>query len=547
MDSRSVRETDSPSASSSILPHLRASRRASVTSLSNSAQLDKESLTQALDHIHSTASQTETLTTFNEYTSPPSSSSGLDSRGLASELQGGLSGLYTRLRASVGNVKDIVNLGGDDAGQETTSSLKSFKSPIQSPAPSNQSIAESNRAVSSSTNELHIQRVSVTASGQPSPVGARISDTLPIEKGGVTKLSKPLANTGTSSRSAVGSFASVKSPLTTLTQASLPTTVSPAVAEVNISAVRPQGSLSSQVSNVNGGENTLPHEAGRHAPTPRVPNGAATNAFTDSSDKVTLETQASEETDNRTSNLPVNGAERISGDAGFTSQDESFGFGEAVRANSQVSQDTVQPFPDMEVGNNDENVLVSSSDGDDDTNGRPRIVATTANAQDDVFQSSKPQLGADLTNEPVKGASYQHLELPLMRPLGPSLMTESHTSNPSISPVSSSGAGADHSATIPFDKQSRSNSEKYTHPFNVKSSATQLTPLVSVYNRDPTTMNVFSQVKNKVLNKQYWMKDENARDCFCCGDPFSTFRRKHHCSKSQKKAFCCSDFHEVCH
>lgn len=27
------------------------------------------------------------------------------------------------------------------------------------------------------------------------------------------------------------------------------------------------------------------------------------------------------------------------------------------------------------------------------------------------------------------------------------------------------------------------------------------------------------------------MKDENAKDCFYCGDPFTTFRRKHHCSK----------------
>ncbi|KAF2148717.1 hypothetical protein K461DRAFT_282187 [Myriangium duriaei CBS 260.36] len=38
-----------------------------------------------------------------------------------------------------------------------------------------------------------------------------------------------------------------------------------------------------------------------------------------------------------------------------------------------------------------------------------------------------------------------------------------------------------------------------------------------------------AHLKRRVVSKEFWMKDENARDCFYCGDPFSTFRRKHHC------------------
>ncbi|KAL1612984.1 Mitochondrial distribution and morphology protein 12 [Paraconiothyrium brasiliense] len=38
-----------------------------------------------------------------------------------------------------------------------------------------------------------------------------------------------------------------------------------------------------------------------------------------------------------------------------------------------------------------------------------------------------------------------------------------------------------------------------------------------------------SQVPRKLLSREYWMRDENAKDCFNCGDAFSTFRRKHHC------------------
>ena len=38
-----------------------------------------------------------------------------------------------------------------------------------------------------------------------------------------------------------------------------------------------------------------------------------------------------------------------------------------------------------------------------------------------------------------------------------------------------------------------------------------------------------SHLKRRVISKAFWMKDENAKDCFSCGQAFSTFRRKHHC------------------
>lgn len=40
---------------------------------------------------------------------------------------------------------------------------------------------------------------------------------------------------------------------------------------------------------------------------------------------------------------------------------------------------------------------------------------------------------------------------------------------------------------------------------------------------------VVNKLRSKLLNKEFWMRDENAKDCFHCGEPFSTFRRKHHC------------------
>ncbi|KAG0667931.1 1-phosphatidylinositol-3-phosphate 5-kinase [Maudiozyma exigua] len=37
------------------------------------------------------------------------------------------------------------------------------------------------------------------------------------------------------------------------------------------------------------------------------------------------------------------------------------------------------------------------------------------------------------------------------------------------------------------------------------------------------------QSSRNVLSKEYWMKDESSKECFTCGKPFTTFRRKHHC------------------
>lgn len=35
--------------------------------------------------------------------------------------------------------------------------------------------------------------------------------------------------------------------------------------------------------------------------------------------------------------------------------------------------------------------------------------------------------------------------------------------------------------------------------------------------------------RQPLISKEYWMKDESAKECFSCGKPFTTFRRKHHC------------------
>ncbi|KZZ91258.1 phosphatidylinositol-4-phosphate 5-kinase fab1 [Ascosphaera apis ARSEF 7405] len=52
------------------------------------------------------------------------------------------------------------------------------------------------------------------------------------------------------------------------------------------------------------------------------------------------------------------------------------------------------------------------------------------------------------------------------------------------------------------------------------------------------------QIANKLLAREFWMKDENAKDCFHCGEPFTTFRRKHHC-RTCGQIFCSKCTHLI--
>lgn len=45
------------------------------------------------------------------------------------------------------------------------------------------------------------------------------------------------------------------------------------------------------------------------------------------------------------------------------------------------------------------------------------------------------------------------------------------------------------------------------------------------------------QLRKGTLTREFWMKDENCKDCFLCGKTFNTFRRKHHCRRSQSYSF----------
>lgn len=524
MGSKSTRDGDSPSASSFLLPQLRHSRRGSLASLSSANQLDKETLSQALDQIHSTASQTETLTTFNEYTSPPTSSSGPDTKGIASELQGGLSGLYSRFRASVGNVKEIVNLGAEDVVVENAS-LKSPRGATHSPKPISKNVFESARGPSSSNSST--QATSAPGSGRQSPIGNVDTEGEHHETRQSLKLStKSLASASASAKSVNGSLAALKSPPVALTQAAQPTTIGPALADVNISAVKRAGVNADTVS---AARITTPTEPQRLAL-----NSRRQSYLAEPSAQAGVDASGSSLSEGPISRSPSQGGHKQQRDgpvpsdanSAFKSSDKNL-----VGGSRSASMDNVRPFLDLEDGPGETAfaAMGSSSDSNNIHTSRPAMIVTShGNGQDDLFTvpNSNSTRGAIVDNAARTGGAYQHLELPMHKTMAPPLITRSHSAN--LSPSRASSSDADSLNNSPLPTRSRKPAVGPHEALQTQSRPSQYITSVATH-RDPRTMNVFSQVKNKVLNKEYWMKDENARDCFYCGDSFSTFRRKHHC------------------
>ena len=524
MGSKSLRGSDSPSASSFLLPQLRHSRRGSLASLSSANQLDKEALSQALDQIHSTASQTETLTTFNEYTSPPASSSGPDAKGIASELQGGLSGLYSRIRASVGNVKDVVNLGAEDATVENEH-LKSPRAATHSPKPPSKTVFEHTRDTSSSN--CTTQTTSAPGSGRQSPQGHVDTERENYETRQSLKPStKSLASASISAKSGTGSLAVLKSPPVMLTQTTQPTTISPALADVNISAVKRAGTNTDLVSTARNKSPTEPQRLTRssqrqsYLTEPSAQGGL--DAFGSTLSEGPIRTSSQSDSKQQRDGPVLNDA-----NSGLHSSDRP-----VVGVSRTASTDSVLPFPDLE-DRPDATASASSSDPRKPHTNRPAMIVTNyGNEQDDMFSvpSSNNTRGAILEGAAETGGAYQHIELPLRKTMAPPLITRSHSSNLSQSRASSSDTESLNNSPLPTTRPRKPPAGPHEAISTQNGSPQYIAPAAN--HRDSRTMNVFSQVKNKVLNREYWMKDENARDCFYCGDSFSTFRRKHHCSKS---------------
>ncbi|KAH8906114.1 hypothetical protein BR93DRAFT_730274 [Coniochaeta sp. PMI_546] len=205
------------------------SRRDSIASISVSSQADKEQLALALGKIRTSASQSDVLTTFNDFTPAPGSLPTAESRSSAGELvQQGLSGLYSRFKEAVGVAgKPHASQEGEDGDLQDAASKRSSSTTTTSSKPPLTPLLRGESGATSSTFASHISSDLHTSGNTSSAVGAGDSRSLVLP-------SKSSATTMTASKSTTASTQSMPK----IAKAAMPTAATPSVAPVTVSAFK---------------------------------------------------------------------------------------------------------------------------------------------------------------------------------------------------------------------------------------------------------------------------------------------------------------------
>lgn len=413
-----VRENASPSASSIFLPLGRRGRGDSKSSLSN--PVDQDALQQALNTIHTAASQSHDLTVFNEYTDPPALTTDHDSKGIAGEIQGSLSGLYNKLMGSVAVSKDVVEARNTEVAKP------------------GQNSGTNSRSASRPASRVQSPRLQPFDPGQTVP--APLKSPQMSLKGNVA-----------SSKSSGGTTPALKSPLAGVHKAS-GLVAEPVVSESNVNAIS-SSTLHSR--------NTSQHD-GTVQNTKVTPEG-------DSLRRVLSKASSTEE-------------------SGTTSFEHRL-VSPKTTPLSPVERNQLTARKMHERG-------ISNGSVPDPARFLGDIAAPLSRSSTRIG-SPRPLSPREPESEPVKDVN--------VRPKQPRLpgfdLTRSSSTDSSLTAAQSTG---------PTPGQ--------LDGANREASAPAQPPKVS-----------FTLPRSKLLSKEFWMRDENARDCFHCGEPFSTFRRKHHC------------------
>ncbi|CAL8576848.1 Mitochondrial distribution and morphology protein 12 [Xanthoria parietina] len=472
MNSEHAATDKSPSTSTFDLLSKIHSRRGSIGSSAGASQLDRDTLAQSLDQINQYASRSDTLTTFNEYTSPPSSSQGGEAKGLAGDLQGGLSGFYRKVKASVGNVRDIVTQAGEHGAFDETP-LQSPKLAAPTPAPS--SLARAKPYSFLGPNDSAVS-LSHTQDAVHSPDPSTKESTEASKGANPGRSAKPNLVLGATTAPNKGSLTPnlpLKSPLAPL---ALPTTVvSPAIAEASGTDNRDDQKSQHAISTGKGGLSSRAEEQLHE--TVNKQKTSASHADTPTAPEARKEEYAQTIVDHT-----MEAAQRMKEPPSSQGVD-------GQRFESSKTQDldyftaTKPPLEPPRIVTHAGTPQKESS----------RTSHGTRPAKEELFDSSVTD---SLNKAPARGTD------PITPDMTPPVSVQrQQSSDLRRSDTSSLGP------TYPYPRMPSSKEQNFVN----------------------ISQSTLSQTRNRVLDKEYWMKDENARDCFYCGDPFSTFRRKHHC------------------
>ena len=445
----------SPSVASAFLP-LGRQRRGSVISVASN--MDKDTLNHALDHIHRAASGTDRLTTFNDFTPPPSSGLARDGLGFASDIQGSLTGLYGRLKATVGGLKD--GSGDQDStadGADDASSLRSERTAGSGRTPSSRYGPRKKRNPSPAMSNLSL--VVKPRNGSDASTDAA-EPTIPKGDAGREHLHVKTTSSASNSISmtdqpaavkAVAGLKPFKSPVAGVSET--------AIVETNVVAEKGQSNLKSLSIATSQNQSLLTSQA-----SDAVEMLKATDKRLSRGRTVDGESQKRESAPTIMTSAEVN-VERHPETPKVTSQRPS-----APSSSKDIPVTPPEKIPGKQIG--------------------------------DVLQAQH--------------MSEQGIQKPESQARAPflSLVRGHSTSSTAVSIASTTRHFEEHQ-------------EEAVHalgrlPSHVPSNSTHAKSI-------QTSTTVLTNMKKRVLSREYWMRDENAKDCFYCGDLFTTWRRKHHC------------------
>ncbi|EKV08092.1 1-phosphatidylinositol-3-phosphate 5-kinase (Fab1), putative [Penicillium digitatum PHI26] len=478
----------------------------------------------ALDNYHNAAYQSESLTLFNEFTSPPDPAATSDEKALSGELQGGLSGLYSRFRTSVGGVRDIVSGGGKSTDKNATEAPAIKGPPLE-------------RSIAKPVSDLATSSADYLPSQPNSSQGLRLhSPVVPdfhthqdlAQLSNLGKRSRISSKSGSiSSKASVSPSPGIKPSIAPLTKATGSAIVAdPAVTQLHVSVIG--NSDRSRSSSING-----PFQGNHNAESTSIGNKEGLL-------EISMSQTSSSWSQNLSSSPVLSTKMHDSHHEEFNSKDTLFSatYTADNQSRTSVPASNQQTLPEnssqstnMQSIKQSELVQDNSSQRSGE-NSKSRAYLPSEELKASVSKSKSLSISS-LDEAPYKAESLQtNMETNIPR--------ESANANepPKVAAPSRSNEESTPSiraARLPGYVISRASTAETT------TTVSSLPSLNTEFER-PTGQSlqarrqppaggdsVLSQLRSKLLSRDFWMRDENAKDCFHCGESFTTFRRKHHC------------------
>jgi 1-phosphatidylinositol-3-phosphate 5-kinase len=459
---------DSPvaPAAPSFLPLGLRSRRGSIASLSSAAPLDREQLSHALDKIHSTACQSEGLTTFNEFAPPPPSSSNTENKGLAGDiLQNGLSGLYSRFRGAVGAGKEKTGPSSNKGDNESIESVSVTSHHAPTPT------SKASTAPTKEDSRLTISPIplSTPSSRLQSPTTSSFAFNSSESQSQAMKSSKTSFTTSTPATSK--STASTRPSIAPMTKATISTAIVPTLVPVHVNAFKDGDKGRNAVSEVKSAK--IPE-----ATTPSAATGNYDNSGT-------------------------------------------FAFSQARRSRRSTLDGRAESDGSDDGAEGDALSAPVGADGSLDILKKAQSNAKTASLSLSSLKASEPtksNSSSRFPEGPMRPAAIERITQSHLPGYQASRTSSTDRSTAETSPVNTSAHNSVQHEIFADDGHPAA----YLGRLRI--------PGATANEGAPEVVGArLEQMRKQVLSKEFWMADEICRECFRCGDAFTAFRRKHHC------------------